>query len=286
MVRPDDRFLGLTRRARRFVIPIVAVALIFVVLGLVKGARGDERDKTAPAVGGDLHAVTALGSRVFVGGHGGAAFRTPSGGWTHIGSLDNKDVMAWAGTGSLVLAGGHAGLYRSTDDGSTFVEAPGLAVSDVHALGAAGDTVYVASPEAGVLVSADNGKTFEQRSSVGRAFMGTIWVDPNNPNIAIAPSMQDGAVKTTDGGKTWGALSSSSGAMAVAVENGGAQILVLGMDSAESSTDGGATWSAVEVPTGSLAAAYTADGRLVVAVLAGNRAEVFEQVGGKWNPLA
>lgn len=286
MSPPDDRFLGLSRRARRFVIPVMAVALIFMVLGLVKGARGADRDGAAPRVGGDLHAVAELDARLFVSGHDGAAVQSPDRRWAPIPSLGGRDVMAWAAAGTSILAGGHEGLYRSSDNGSTFTKVPDVAVSDVHSLGAAGDVVYLASPQVGVLFSADGGKTFEPRGDAGRNFMGTIWVDPEDPDVAIAPSMQDGALKTTDGGASWRPLGGSAGSMAVAVDPSGQRIVVLRMDSAQASTDGGATWAAAEVPAGSRAGAYTADGHLVVAVLVEDRAEIFEENDGTWRALA
>lgn len=58
--------------------------------------------------------------------------RRPAGGWTQIDSLNDKDVMGWADTGKSLLVSGHAGLYLSTDDGSTFDSVLGLPVSDVH----------------------------------------------------------------------------------------------------------------------------------------------------------
>lgn len=237
-------------------------------------------------MGSDLHAVGELGNRVFLGGHAGAAHRGPEGGWTQIASLHDKDVMGWAATGPRVLAGGHEGLFASTDGGGSFERVGEVPVSDVHALGAAGDTVYVASPESGVLVSSDGGRTFEPRSETGAAFMGTIWVDPTDPNTAIAPSMQDGPVKTTDGGRTWARLGSAMGSMAVAVGQGGHVLLSLGMNGAETSSDGGASWGSTTVPDGTSAAAYTTDGDLLVAVLIGDRAKVYEQAGGGWIPLA
>lgn len=283
-ITADNRILGLSPRARRFVIPFLAIAAV-IVASYVSSRRSDESSGTGPVVGGDLHAVGELGSRIFVGGHGGAGYRTTAGGWTQIDSLDDKDVMGWASAGSKVLAGGHAGLYGSTDDGATFAQLDGLPVSDVHALGGSGDVVYLASPEAGTLVSTDGGTTFEPRSSAGQDFMGTIWVDPSNSDIAIAPSMQNGAVRTTDGGATWTPLGSASGSMAVAVDKTGSRLLAIGMDGAQLSTDGGASWTALDVPDGTSAASYTSTGDPVVASRAGDRADVYQQVGGKWDPL-
>lgn len=280
----DTRILGLSPRALRVFIPLVALAVVVVMVGSLTGRRSQD-DGSGPTVGGDLHALGQLGDRVFVGGHGGAGFHVPAGGWTQIDSLDDKDVMGWASTGATILAGGHAGLNISRDNGSTFAQAQDLPVSDVHALGASGERVYIGSPEAGILVSNDAGKTFARISETGQDFMGTIWVNPADPDVAIAPSMQAGAVKTTDGGATWNPLGSSSGSMAVAVDSSGRQIVAIGMGGAEQSTDGGNSWTQLEVPDGTSAAAYTSQDDLVAAVLTGDQAEVYQSVAGKWDPL-
>ena len=281
----DNRLFGLSPRARRFVIPAFAVMLAVIIAGTYVNRRSDSGSGTGPVVGGDLHAVGQLDDRLYVGGHGGAGYRVTTGGWTQIASLDDKDVMGWAKSQTTLLAGGHAGLYASTDDGATFSPVPGLPVSDVHGLGASEDTVYLASPEAGTLLSADGGKTFTQRGATGQDFMGTIWVDPANPDIAIAPSMQQGAVKTTDGGRTWSPMGSAMGSMAVAVDASGKNLLALGMDGAQQSTDAGATWTVLSVPAGTSAATYTTGGDLIVAALAGDRANVYRQTANGWNPL-
>jgi len=92
-------------------------------------------------------------------------------------------------------------------------------------------------------------------------------------------------VKTTDGGATWKPLGSAYGSMAVAVDSSGRQIVAIGMDGAEQSTDGGSSWTQLEVPDGTSAAAYTSQDDLVAALLTGDRAEVYQSVAGKWDPL-
>lgn len=282
----DHHMLGLSRRARRLVVLVSVTAVLVIVVGSYLTRRGDQAGGEGPVVGGDLHAVGQLGDRLFVGGHGGAGYRASASGWTQINSLKDKDVMGWAATTSRLLAGGHEGLYASTDQGSTFSHVQGIPVSDVHGLGAIGSVIYLASPQAGVLVSTDGGSSFEQRGSTGQDFMGTIWVDPSNPKVAIAPSMHDGAVKTTDGGSTWTPLGSETGTMAVAVNDSGNELLTLGMNGAQRSLDAGATWHALDVPDSTSAAAYSSDGNLIVAALSGDRASVYERKGAKWDPLS
>lgn len=70
----------------------------------------------------------------------------------------------------------------------------------MHALGAAGDTVYLASPRAGLLASSDGGRSWQTRNAdAGRGFMGTILVDSADPAHLIAPDMQSGLVASADG---------------------------------------------------------------------------------------
>lgn len=283
---PDKRTFGLSPRARRFVLPVLIFAALLIVITYFATKDANVSAGHGPLVGHDLHAINELGGRLFVGGHRGAGFRESDGGWQQVDSLDDRDVMAWAVTGSRILAGGHAGLYSSTDGGKSFDKVAKTPVSDVHALGASGDSVYLASPRSGLLVSTDGGRTFEPGSTAGQTFMGSIWVDPRDPETAIAPSMQDGVVKTTDGGKSWSQLGSAAGAMAIAVTERGDRLLAVGMNGAEATTDGGATWTPAEVPSATIAATYTARGTLLVATLQGDRAELYEQVGARWRPLA
>jgi len=251
----------------------------------VSGTSGSAA--TGPTVGGDLHALTLAGSRLFVSGHAGAGYLDRPGNWTQIASLDSQDGMGWAQTPSGVLVGGHKGLYFSSDDGATFRRASAkLPATDIHALGSAGKTVYLASPQAGLLVSKDAGASFEQRNRIGSGFMGTIMVDPANPKRAIAPDMELGALMTTDGGNTWKKLGGPGGTMSVAWNPSTSErIVVIGMDGASVSTDAGKSWSSLPVPAGTAAATYDTQGNLYAATLKGDRALVFRQASNEWKPV-
>ena len=277
---------GLSPRARRVVLPVLGVAASLVIVGqaLGLGARTGGVRPDTPHVGGDLHAVAALGSHLYVSGHDGAGVRT-GGAWTQLSTLDEKDVMAWARIGAEVLAGGHQGLYVSSDGGIDFTPVPNTEGLDVHGLGAAGSAVYLASPASGLFVSHDGGASFAERSQVGRAFMGTIWVDPRDSRVAIALSMQGGAVRTTDGGRTWSSLSGPRKATGMAVADDGRDLVVLGPGEARRSTDGGTTWDPLDVPPQTTSATFTSRGELVVAALHDGQADVYRLAGNTWAPL-
>ena len=281
----DRRVLGLSRRARRLVVPLLVIAAAVILVGqLARSARGEGTDElsSGPRVGGDLHAVADIEDRIYVGGHGGAAAWDAEDGWNQIRSLDDKDVMAWAATTSRVLAGGHSGLYRSDDGGATFATVDGMGGVDVHAVGASGGRVYLASPTGGVLVSEDGGGSFEPRSEAGSAFMGSIWVDPRNPDVAIAPSMQDGVMRTTDGGRSWTSLGGPAGVMSLGASASGEKLVAVGMGVTQESTDGGKSWMTLTVPPRTAAATYTSKGALLAAVLTGDRASVSRKTDDGW----
>jgi len=152
-------------------------------------------DQASAYVGGDLHTVTVIDGQLFVGGHDGVA-RSNDGGkhWAQVASLRGADAMGWAQTSQSIFVGGHAGLFQSASRSLSFTKSDGLGpVTDVHAIGAAGDTVYLASPQAGLLVSTDSGASWTSRNaSVGQGFMGTILVDPADPNRLVAPTCRTG----------------------------------------------------------------------------------------------
>ncbi len=266
----------------------VSAAAVLGVGGFWLVGRGGTDSGADPAgayVGGDLHSVTVAGGRLFVGGHDGVASSTDQGQhWVQVTSLSGADAMGWAVTPGAMLVGGHTGLFRSADDGLSFTKADGLGqVSDVHALGAAADTVYLASPQAGLLASSDGGSTWQLRNtSVGQAFMGTIMVDRKNPDHLVAPDMQNGVVTSSDGGRTWTALGGPEGTMSVSLDPTNIQrIVAVGMGGGAVSSDGGRTWADIELPQGTSVVTFSADGTTLYAgALDGQMARISTSIDG------
>lgn len=279
------------RQFRNWGIGVAVVAAVALVVALVV-RNGDDTPAAsgeAPVVGGDLHTVFAVDDALYVGGHAQAAVSDDEGKtWQDIGDLEGADAMGWAATGDILLAGGHPGLYRSTDNGATFEQLSGSsAVPDVHALGGAGEVVYLASTQAGVLASTDGGTTWEVRSAdAGKSFMGTILVDPNDNDRLIAPDMAGALATSSDGGRTWSSLGGPDGAMAAAWNpQNTEEIIAAGMQGAELSIDGGDTWTPLELPSGTTAVSYAPDGNTIYAgVLSGEKAIVYRSTddGNTW----
>ncbi|MDH6522232.1 hypothetical protein [Streptomyces sp. SAI-090] len=276
------------QRARRlrWIGAALAVAVAGGVFLATRGGSGEGGSAAGlPRVGGDLHTVSVAGDRLFVGGHEAVAVSGDGGrSWQDVPSLRGADAMGWASTSDAVLVGGHPGLYRSADGGAAFTKVTGAgAVSDVHAIGGTGRTVYIGSPASGLLASTDGGKTFKTvNAEAGRSFMGTILVDPDDPRRLIAPDMSSGLQTSGDGGRTWKSLGGPMGTMAVAWNPKDIrQIIAVGMDGAQSSTDGGKTWKQADLPEGASAVGYDATGSTLYAgALDGQNARVHRSTDG------
>jgi len=278
------------RRVRWSAVALAAVVAVAGIAFLVARVGATSGQQGAATVGGDLHSIATVGDALYVGGHAAAAVSQDEGRtWRQIPSLDGADAMGWAVTKDAVLVGGHPGLYRSADGGLTFIRVTGAAaVPDVHALGGAGATVYLGSPQAGLLASTDGGQTWQVRNpEAGRSFMGSILVDPKNTDRLIAPDMSGGLTTSTDGGRTFNALGGPIGAMGAAWNpTDTSKIIATGMNGAAKSVDGGANWQEVDVPQGTSAVTYARDGRTLYAgALDGRTARTYRSAndGATWD---
>lgn len=236
---------------------LVVVGLgVAAVIALTRADTGPS-SPGRPFVGGDLHSLVmapATASRLYVGGHEGVAVSADGGRtWNQVESLEGADAMGWAFTDEGVLVGGHPGLFVSDDGGGTFrLDNEGLPATDIHALGSGAGVIYAASPQLGMFASTDGGASWEVRTDqIGQAFMGSILVDPGDPNHVVAPDMQAGAVESSDGGRSWSVLGGVQGAMWVSWDPADTdRIVVSGMGQAAQTRDAGGTWATMTVPDG------------------------------------
>lgn len=244
-------------------------------------------------VGDHLHTMTVMGKRFFVTGHDGAGMSMNGGSsWTSMPSLNGADVMSWTTSSKTILAGGHNGLFKSTNNGVSFKKMKFFgSTSDVHAIGAAGKIVYLGSPQVGLLMSTDGGATWKMRNSkVGQNYMGSMLVDPSNPKRIIAPDMSAGLAMSSDGGLTWSSLGGPGGPMAVAWNPKNLkEIAAIGMMSGGISTDAGKTWKVLPLPGGAAAIDFSPDGKKIyVGVLVGSKAQLYSSInlGKSWQTSA
>jgi photosystem II stability/assembly factor-like uncharacterized protein len=280
------------RSRNRIKLAALAVTTGLILLNPPLGAAADSSSKsqrTTTFVGGDLHTLTFTKDGLFVTGHEGGSLSVNEGlKWKSVPSFKGTDIMSWATTDSLYLAGGHNGLFRSNDGGKSFTRISFYGKSsDVHSLGATAKIVYMGSPQVGFLRSSNSGKSWEVvNKKFGEGFMGSMLVDPANPLRVIAPDMNNGLVETTDGGKSWTRFGGPSGVMSIDWNpKNHKEIVALSMGAGAVTKNNGKTWTTFHVPRGSSAVAISSDGlRFFVAVLDGDRAKILSSAdaGKSW----
>ncbi|MCF8277303.1 MAG: T9SS type A sorting domain-containing protein [Flavobacteriales bacterium] len=100
------------------------------------------------------------GSHVFAGTDGAGLYHSTNNGssWSWVGNVfDNNDhILSLVTDGSTVFAGTDGGVYRSTDNGSNWVDLNTLNLS-VYSMVISNGIIYAAIGSGGVYVSSDNG---------------------------------------------------------------------------------------------------------------------------------
>lgn len=102
------------------------------------------------------------------------------------------------------------GFIESTDSGRTWKVLARLGDADLHKIVTAHDKIYAFDAVLGaMLISADNGKTFEERFTP-RGLVIDFVVDPQDEDYLLAAT-EDQLFKTEDGGKRWRPVTSGLG---------------------------------------------------------------------------
>jgi photosystem II stability/assembly factor-like uncharacterized protein len=253
------------------------------------------------AAGGRVAAVAGSASDpklYFLGSAGGGVWRSQNGGHTwdpvfdkagvaSIGAVtidptDNKIV--WAGTGEAnprndVSYGD--GVYKSVDGGDTWTNmglAGSWAISRIlvdprnhnHVIVGATGNAFSDSPDRGVYVTDDGGKTWRQTLYVGpESGASDLAMNVQNPSVVYAGiwkfqrrpwtftsgGTEDGIYRSSDGGATWtkleghGLPTSTMGRIGLAVAPSDGNRVYAVIESKEGvlwrSDDGGANWQMV-----------------------------------------
>jgi hypothetical protein len=109
----DRRILGLSPRARRFVVPFLAIAAALVAIAYFSSDRSGESARADAVVSADPHATGDPDQRNFDRGQAGAGHSADTAHWTPRTSLDDADVIGSSFTGSKAQSAGHnGGLLR------------------------------------------------------------------------------------------------------------------------------------------------------------------------------
>ena len=247
--------------------------------------------------------------------------------WRQIGPFRAGRVSAVsgiAGNAAVYYMGTPGGGVWKTEDGGV-VWRPIFDAAHVASIGAVAvapsnsEIVYVGTGDVsnvggavnqgnGIYKSTDAGRTWQHVGLEDSRHIGTMWVDPHNPDVVVvaalghtfAPNAERGIFKTTDGGKTWRKVlykDDVTGAIDVVfapdntkigfaalwghyIKPGNARSLIDNISGAGiyKTTDGGDTWTQLTgsgLPSarlGRIGLAVSPDGQRVFAIIAADRA--------------
>ena len=264
-----------------------AVALAILACLVLVACGGEEQNgstreslpRTSDA--GPIHihglGVNPADGALFVATHTGL-FRAPPGKMRARRVADRfQDTMGFTVTGpDRFLGSGHPdgreglppflGLIRSTDAGRTWQPVSLLGERDFHVLEADGSRIYgygsdFESRRAGLLVSEDGGRTWEERTPPEPLI--SLAIDPGDPQRVVA-SGEDAIYASMDAGRGWRPLGDTPGMLAWPEQDA---LFLVGFDgSVARSSDAGRTWSSVGAVDGPPAAFDSAAGELYVAL--------------------
>jgi uncharacterized protein (TIGR03437 family) len=225
-----------------------------------------------PANSSNLYVDVSLRGRGAPGAQGNYFFRSVDGGttWPEIKVPQAADLLAVDPASSNIVYLGAGGLLRSTDSGVTW-SATSITTfvtginPDAHRSG----VVYVTTTDGKIYKSTDFGATWTSlASSLPEGFnrLNSVAADPSNGSVLWGTGQGScmasnnipficGLVQSSDGGKTWQAISSVRGWFKnVVVDSRNGNIYAGGQDDtalvtsqalAVKSTDGGKTWAKI-----------------------------------------
>jgi len=197
--------------------------------------------------------------------------QTPSG----SGDVSEALVVRFSGPDELLGSGHPAvggtlpsalGLIRSEDAGKTWTSVSQLGKTDFHAIELSGDSIIGALfGQAQVLVSVDDGKTWETRAAPMP--LVALEVDPGDDARWIA-STERGTFSSEDGGQTWRQRDAIPNVRFSWPESGELYRVDPG-GPLKVSTDGGENWEDRGTTGGEPQAMTVEDGKVYVALIDG-----------------
>jgi photosystem II stability/assembly factor-like uncharacterized protein len=275
----------------------VAAALLCAIALAACGDDSDDVSAPTPAVHdpGPVH-VHGLGINpadraLFIATHTGL-FRAPEGQQRARRVADRfQDTMGFTVTGpDRFLGSGHPdgreglppflGLIRSSDAGQSWEPVSLLGERDFHVLEAAGRRIYgygsdYESGQAGLLVSDDGGRTWDERTPPEP--LVSLAIDPEDPDHIVA-SGENGLYSSNDAAAGWRPLTDEAGLLAWTETTG---LFVVRFDGQLArSRDGGRSWQNLGTVGAQPAAFESAGDELYVALHDGT--VTFSRDGREW----
>jgi photosystem II stability/assembly factor-like uncharacterized protein len=246
---------------------------------------------TLGQVSGDLHALLMVpGGQLFYGQHGGLQLSRDDG-KTWTAPSGTGDAMALAASPSAperIYQAGHDLFLKSSDGGKTWTK-PGfgnLPGSDIHGFAIAPESGWLYANIAGQgLYRATGDDTTWEFVSPATAGAMTLAAGPGTPAVLYALTMDQGLLRSSDGGGEWQATEAVPGLSmsGVYVHPTSGTLYGAGQEGIYQSKDGGESWTLLR--TGepmALVAGDPADENKLVAISQAHQTYRSDDGGTTW----
>ena len=221
-------------------------------------------------------AVDPRDGQLLAGTHFGAFRVGEDGSLEQFGPTQDFMGFSVAGPGHYLASGhpgagqggpGNLGLIQSTDGGESWDTVSLEGKADFHALEARHGRVYGYS--GGQLLVSEDGETWDARASIALA---DLAISPEDPDTLVVTTQQGPGV-STDGGRTFRAVSDAPVLVLVTWTEGGELVGVDPEGGVHVSEDGGTTWTEQGDSGGQPAALTATDDEVFVATREGDIVE-------------
>lgn len=200
--------------------------------------------------------------------------------WVQTNGLSSGNVAALTMSGDDLFAATGDGVFRSTDDGGSWVAVDsGLSNAAVVCLAANGTRLFAGTYGDGMFLSTNNGATWTAADS-GLTATAIISLDTSGSNV-LAGADGQGVFLSTDNGTSW-VQTVSTFAQVYAFTTIGTNLFAATGNGVLLSTDKGATWTSLNSsPNANTLLSFYSN------LLAGTSSGVFESTndGTSWVPL-
>jgi hypothetical protein len=191
----------ITRRTLH-VFPSACVVLFFTVLVITRGQA--QWAQSAQTEGRFVTGLTMHGAALFTSTADSGVYRSTDDGDTWIAAKTGlpRDILTITSAGTALFAGRDAGVYRSTNNGDTWTAAnAGLSNPSVYTLFVSGAIVFAGTAGSGVFRSTDIGATW----TAANAGMTTAIVQAvtGGASNLFAGTRAGGVYRSTDNGSSW-----------------------------------------------------------------------------------
>lgn len=256
---------------------LIVAVLAVIALGVVWYVVQDRSSNTTTLgkVSGDLHALAfAPAGQIFYGQHGGLQISNDGGAsWTQpSGTGDAMAIASWPEQPEVIYQAGHDLFLKSSDGGKTWTE-PGfgnLPGTDIHGFAVAPESgwLYANIAGQGLYLVTGNDTTWDFVTSATAGAMA-LAAGPGTPAALYALTMDQGLIRSPDGGNEWQITTSVPGMSisSVYAHPKSGNVYLAGREGITMSSDQGERWSLLL--TGepmALVAADTANESKLVAI--------------------